>query len=120
MEKTGSQSTFRLFRSRLKEIIADNELPDYALALDDADKVTFSRKDGGKENPQGMLALDTMPSISPETIRKGAVLVEQAGTGWDYNAIREQFTMQLMGGFQPKSVNGAFINFVKKKVANRP
>jgi plasmid replication initiation protein len=120
MEKTGSTDTLRKFRLRLKEIIADNELPDYAIALDDADKVTFSRKDGGKDNPQGMLALDNMPSISHETLRKGAVLVEQAGTGWDYNAIREQFTMQLMGGFQPKSVNGAFINFVKKKVANRP
>lgn len=61
-----------------------------------------------------------MPDISAKTIRKGAALVQEAGTGWDYNEIRAQFTQQLMSGFKPKSVNGAFINFVKKKVANAP
>jgi hypothetical protein len=120
MEKTGSQSTFRLFRSFVKAIAADNELPDYALALDDADKVTFSRKDGGKDNPQGMLALDTMPRISATTLDKARRIVADAGTGWDFYAIQEQFTLSLIDGFQPKNTNGAFINFVKKKVATSP
>lgn len=120
MEKTGSQSTFRLFRSFIKNIAADNELPDYALALDDADKVTFSRKDGGKDNPQGVLELDAMPRISATTLDKARRIVSDAGTGWDFYAIQEQFTLSLIDGFQPKNVNGAFINFVKKKVATSP
>ena len=61
-----------------------------------------------------------MPTITAETIRRGAKIAEDAATGWDYNAIRKQFTEQIMAGFKPDNVNGAFINFVKKKVANRP
>jgi plasmid replication initiation protein len=120
MEKTGSTDTLRKFRLRLKEIIKDSHLPDYALALDDADKVTFSRKDGGKDNPQGVLALDAMPRISATTLDKARRIVSDAGTGWDFYAIQEQFTLSLIDGFQPKNVNGAFINFVKKKVATSP
>jgi plasmid replication initiation protein len=120
MEKTGSQSTFRLFRSFIKAIAEDNHLPDYALALDDADKVTFIRKDSGKDNPQGVLALDAMPRISATTLDKARRIVLDAGTGWDFYAIQEQFTLSLIDGFQPKNANGAFINFVKKKVATSP
>lgn len=118
--KIGSTDTLRKFRLRLKEIITDNHLPDYALALDDADKVTFSRKDGGKDNPQGVLALDAMPRISAATLDKARRIVADAGTGWDFYAIQEQFTLSLIDGFQPKNANGAFINFVKKKVRNAP
>lgn len=120
MEKTGSQSTFRLFRSFIKAIATDNHLPDYALVLDDADKVTFFRKDGGKDNPQRVLALDSMPRISPATLGKARRIVAEAGTGWDFYAIQEQFTLSLIDGFQPKNANGAFINFVKKKVVTSP
>ena len=77
--------------------------------------VTFSQK-----NPQAGLGLDDLPTIKRETIEKGARIVEQAGTGWDYQEIRQQFTLQLQGGFRPQKPDGAFINFVKKKVAERP
>ena len=40
--------------------------------------------------------------------------------GWDFNALREQFTLSLMDGFRPDSIDGAFINFIKKKVRERP
>jgi hypothetical protein len=67
-----------------------------------------------------MLALDTMPRISAATLEKARRIVADAGTGWDFYAIQEQFTLSLVGGFQPKNANGAFINFVKKKVATSP
>ena len=48
------------------------------------------------------------------------MIVRAAGTGWDYREIRSQFTKQLMSGFKPDNVDGAFLGFVKKKVAKRP
>lgn len=110
-DKAGSTSIAKMFRFAINAIAETNYLPDYTIQLSD-DVVTFqSRGDSAQAN------LFAMPSISETTIRKGATLVQEAGTGWDYNEIRTQFTQQLMGGFKPKSINGAFINFVKKKVS---
>jgi hypothetical protein len=47
-------------------------------------------------------------------------MVEESGTGWDFYALREQFTQSLLEGFKPESADGAFIAFIKKKVATRP
>ena len=115
-DKTGSTSTLNKFRFFVNKIEERNYMPDYTISLSDKDMVTFSQK-----NPQASLGLDEIPALRRETIEKGARIVDNAGTNWDYQEIRQQFTMQLMNGnFKPKSVDGAFINFVKKKVATRP
>jgi hypothetical protein len=72
----------------------------------------------GQATLPGLEAQDILP-IKTQTLEYGAKLVREAGTGWDYNAIREQFTLQLQQGFRPRNVNAAFIGFVKKKVARR-
>lgn len=117
MDKTGSTGTLRLFRFFIHQIVKVNHLPDYLISLEN-DIVTFSnRKSNHSTSPaQLSLLLDDVPHISPETIKRGAKMVQEAGTGWDYQEIREQFTQQVLGGFKPKSINGAFINFVKKKI----
>ncbi len=119
-EKTGSQSTLDKFRFFIRGIAGSNHLPDYLIRMND-DTVTFTSRnmEQAQESAQGQLPLplEALPAISAETLRKGALLVEQAGTGWDYGALRLQFTQQLMDGFKPKNVNGAFIGFVKKKIA---
>ena len=61
-----------------------------------------------------------MPRITPQTLRRAEKITSDAGTGWDHRALLEQFTAQLAAGFRPNNVNGAFIGFVKKKVATRP
>ena len=110
-EKTGSNSTLNKFRYFVKEIEKSDYLPDYTIKLSKDDMVTFKsiRTD----------LMDT-PGLKWETIEKGAEIVEQAKTGWDYQTIREEFQMQLIKGFKPNKVDGAFINFVKKKVATSP
>lgn len=117
MEKTGSTSTLRLFRSRLKEITANNNLPDYRIALADDDTITFSQK--AEDTAQPCLPLDDMPRINRATLEKAQRIVQEAGTGRDFRVIHEEFTASLIGGFTPEKVNGAFINFVKKKAAER-
>jgi len=103
-----------------------DHLPDYQISRDDNDVVTFTNRFHTlKKQLPGQGALpgfeeDCLPQIKPQALQYGAKLVQEAGTGWDYNAIREQFTMQLQDGFRPHNVNAAFIGFVKKKVAQRP
>lgn len=122
MSKTGSSGTLRLFRSRLKIIAEDDHIPDYSLSVADDDMVTFTPK-GTVDKPdnQPCLPFEEMPYIRPDTIEKGRQITAEAGTGWDFDNLREQFTESLLqGGFKPDKVDGAFINFIKMKVVQRP
>jgi plasmid replication initiation protein len=110
--KTGSTSSLPKFRYFLKQIEKIDHLPDYRLRISD-DLVHFG--------PRGeFVTLDDLPSISPNTIQKTKNIVADAGTGWDFYELHTQFSRQLQKGFRPDNVNGAFINFVKKKVTTRP
>ena len=118
-DKTGSKAELRLFRSRLKKIAKDDHLPDYKIHVDDNDKVTFSQKNPAKAAKP--IALDDVPGIKRETILKGERIVRESGTGWCFQNIREQYTEQIMkGNFAPDSADGAFIEFVKTKLGQRP
>ena len=118
MEKTGSTGTLRLFRSRLKSIVDDDHIPDYSLSVDSDDKVTFKNRNVSEK--QGCLSFDDLPHISRKTLEKAHQIVTESGIGWDFYHLQEEFTLSLQGGFTPKNVNGAFINFVKKKVVITP
>lgn len=121
MEKTGSVSTLRLFRSRLKAIAKDDHIPDYSLTVADDDKITFTRKKSTKESNQpSLFSLENMPRINPKTLDKAREITENAGTGWDFYALHAQFSESLAKGFTPDKVDGAFINFVKQKVKYAP
>ena len=115
-DKSGSTAPLRKFRFFVGAIAKTNYLPDYTVHISNNDMVTFKNRGSHKPKPD----LFDLPSISEETIQRGAEIVENAATGWDYSAIRAQFTEQLMAGFKPDNVNGAFINFVKKKVEKAP
>lgn len=121
-EKTGSQSPLKKFRFFIKEISEVNHLPDYTIQLAKNDMVTFQSRDLLDKSSKATHYTDLfdIPAISAETIYKGAEIVKNAATGWDYGEIRLQFQNQIMNGFKPKKVNGAFINFVKRKVAKLP
>jgi plasmid replication initiation protein len=116
-DKTGSMSPLRKFRFFINKICETNHLPDYYIQISNNDVVTFSMR---HEQKQSALALDELPHISPRTIEKAREIVREAGTGWDFYTLQSEFTLSLMQGFKPDKVNGAFINFVKKKVQNRP
>ena len=111
-QKTGSTSSLPKFRFFLKEIEKNDRIPDYHIRLTD-DLVQFERK-------FSFVAIDDLPTINQDTIEKGRELVHSAATAWDFNELHRQFSQQLTKGFRPENVNGAFINFIKKKVASQP
>ena len=121
-EKCGALSPLKNFRFQLRSITQANHLPDYTLSLDNNNVVTFTnRRCLVQHSPSGvLLGFEPLPALRDDTVQRGARLVEEAETGWNYQAIRAQFTEQLVKGFRPKNVNAAFIGFVKKKVTHQP
>lgn len=142
-DKCGALSPLRYFRFQLREIIhpkherAQDEptlpsphFPDYHMTLDDQDMVTFTnrlelltsqlRQSSARPATSPAPPLSAREALAPATLAKGRQLVEDAGTGWDYGALLEQFSAQLAKGFQPRNLNAAFLGFVRKKVQQRP
>jgi len=120
MEKTGSTSTLRLFRSRLKAIASDNHIPDYTLSLDSDDKVTFKQKKESKKAVTDLPLFDRsiLQDIKGETVARSRDLV--AGTGWDFDNIINQWSNHMEKHGTPENINGALIGFVKKKTQTTP
>ncbi len=106
--KTGSTGTLPKFRFLIRQIEQTNHLPDYGIQLLSNDVVLFTNKNNNVIN------FDDMPIIKAQTIANGEKLI--SGTLLDYEDLRTQFTEQLQNGFKPDSVDGAFINFLKKKI----
>ena len=119
MDKVGSTGTLRLFRSRIKIIAKDNHLPDYSININDDDKVTFYNRNPIIENDnQPLLGFDSStPVVSFKTMDIARDIVRNSKTGWDFYALESDFQDSLRNGFEPDNVDGAFISFIKKKVA---
>ena len=111
-QKTGSTSSLPKFRYFLKEIERNDHLPDYHVRLE-GDLIHFERR-------RSFVPFDELPSINPKTIEKARRLVEEATTGWNFTELYKQFSKELTKGFQPDNVDGAFINFVKRKLMTPP
>ncbi len=112
-QKTGSTSSLKKFRFFIRQIEQNNHLPDYVLNLGLDDIVRFYPR-------REMVSLDELPSISQTAIQRGRALVETSNSSWDFTEIHAQFSHQLLKGFRPDYVDGAFVNFVKKKIQKLP
>lgn len=118
-EKTGSISPLKNFRFYLRKIIETNHLPDYQLYLADNDVVHVTYTPDDKTKARSLMdeiTPENTPRIKPATIERARNLTREAGTGWDFYVLQEQFTIELQKGFKPKSVDGAFMEFIKKKI----
>lgn len=111
-EKTGSTSPLKKFRYFLREVEKTNYLPDYTIRLQN-DMVFF-------QNRRQAPCIDDIPGIKYETIERAKKIVEDSGTGWDFHELHQQFSHSLVKGFRPGSVDGAFVNFINKKVEKAP
>lgn len=57
--------------------------------------------------------------VSSITLEKAKYLISEARTGWDLSIIEEEFYAYMKKAGLPKNLEGAFIGFVKKKIAKR-
>lgn len=58
--------------------------------------------------------------LSERTLQRARTLVEEAETGWCFDALQRLFYAYAREKGIPKNPNGAFIGFVKHKIQNRP
>lgn len=107
--KIGSSSALREFRRTIREIVADNPLPDYEIALADDDQVTFTnraKKHLTTVQQTGFILL------KPETYEKARA----AAPGWDVHALEQQWREWIAKKKEPpKRPDSAFVAFCRKK-----
>jgi hypothetical protein len=58
--------------------------------------------------------------LSERTLERAKRLVEEAGTGWCFDALQKQFYLYARQRGIPQKPNAAFIGFVKRKITKRP
>ena len=84
-------------------------------------KFTVTQKKARKEPQLSFDGSTTHPlRISPVTLEKAKKMTLNARTGWDFYAIEQQFYDFIKTKGAPENVDGAFIGFVKNKIANPP
>ncbi len=120
--KTGSSGSLRLFKSKLKTIIEDDHIPDYSYALDNKDKVTISKKDYVepiKLAPDANLhdrAFHILSQLKKSTLTNAKKIHKESYTDWSLQEIAIQYVQYMEQKGTPKTLDGAFIGFLKKKV----
>lgn len=116
-EKSGSTGRLALFKASVKALIETNHLPDYDISFKkDAEGIDENIIVFTNRNYQLKIItshIEGLPHIKPETLAKGEKMLE--GMGFDFRELHDQFLHSLKTGFDPDSVDGAFINFLKKK-----
>ena len=129
MDKVGSTDTLRKFRLRLKEIAQANNLPHYSFFVDPTDMVFFHCKKPSSVSEVVPLSIQDgnhsiINKIRTKTYENARNLVHQSRTGWDFNAIIEQFCdfirIKQDAGEKVNTINGSFMGFVKHKIKSRP
>jgi hypothetical protein len=113
--KIGSTGSLRLFRSRLKKIALDNNLPDYCFSIDGNDKVLFYQKHNNAEKNTSSKEINfNIFDIRPNTLKYARTLL--INTGFDINTIMDQWITYMNTKEPPANKNGSFIGFVKHKI----
>lgn len=112
--KTGSNAPLKRFRLNLRQIIKDDDTPFYTFELDDNDLVTVRpRKAAIDTNVPLRLKLDTEEKAR-EIARSKGLDYHMAEMDW-----REFAQGQIAKGKPPKSPDGSFIGWLKKRPSAR-
>jgi hypothetical protein len=139
-QKSGSGSSLRLFRSRLKAMARANELPGYNLAIDDAGKLVVTHKPNAKiakavreitgrrsaEPAQDALPLPA-PVIAPKTAVARVLPITDSLKAQakrilpndDAEDLRDAWLAEIAGQPWPDKPEGAFVNWMRRKAETR-
>ncbi|NRB19338.1 MAG: replication initiator protein A [Rhodobacteraceae bacterium] len=108
LKKSGSASPRRVFRKMLRDMIAAQPLPDYALEEQPGDLIYFSQKQGLVERP-GVQP----PSLRVETLEQGRALAP----GADIYALEADWRGMWVRSGAPRlrSPDAAFLGWLRKR-----
>ena len=108
LENSGSASPRRVFRAKIREMIAADHLPDYAMEEEPGDMIVFIRRHGLIERPGAGL-----PPLSPETHDAARALLP----GADVHALEAEWRAFWERSGRPRlsSPAAAFLGFVRAR-----
>ena len=103
-KKSGSASPLRVFRAMLREIIASDHLPDYALSEEPGDILCVTPRAAVLEPGQG-------PVLAPETLQEARALAP----GWDVHALQADWRTWWAATGRPRlrAPDRAFLGWVR-------
>jgi len=108
--KTGSNAPFKRFRFNLKQIIKEDNTPDYRLELTQDDLVIVRPR----RKPKANISDYSIPERAEKKARE--IAIEK---GWDYYALEHDFQdfakAKAEAGDPVKNIGGAFIGFCNHK-----
>lgn len=121
--KSGSSGNLAKFRFNLKAIADDNHIPDYQYNLDENEKVTITQTSVTKNNLPKNSELNIydktfnfLKNLKKDTITTANKLHQEAYTDWTMQEIAVQFVQHMDKKGTPKTLDGAFIGFLRKKI----
>ena len=108
LKKSGSASPRRVFRAMMREMIAEDHLPDYRLAEEPGDVIRFA--------PRDVVVEETGPSLPPlpaEALDAARALAP----GWDVYALEADWRAYWAASGRLKLRSGpqAFLGYVKAR-----
>ena len=111
MKKTGSTSPRRVFRRMIRDIAAEDALPDYRLTLAEGDLVCLRARAGGMEAGQG-------PALDPEVYAR----VRAAAPGYDPYWLEAEWRRHWHASGKPplKRPEAALVAFARARAARAP
>jgi len=110
LKKSGSASPRRVFRAMLREMIAENHLPDYAMAEEPGDMIRFVNRtavvEGADAGPQ-------LPPLSADCLAEARRLAP----GWDIYALEADWRGYWAASGRPRlrAPEKAFLGYVKAR-----
>ena len=110
LKKSGSASPRRVFRAMLREMIAADHLPDYAMAEEPGDIIRFSSRAAViEEAGQGL----QLPPLSAEVLDAAKALAP----GWDVYALEADWRGYWAASGRPRlrSAERAFLGYVRAR-----
>ena len=111
LKKTGSTSPRRVFRKMIRDMVAENHLPDYEIALDDRDIVHVT--------PRGLLVEATgLPPMPAEVL----AAAREAAPGYDVHGLEADWRGWWMASGRPalRAPDRAFLAFCARRHATKP
>jgi plasmid replication initiation protein len=113
--KTGSKSAAKEFARHMRLVVAADDLPDYAVTLEnDGALVVFHRRGKMMKPRFTNLTADRLEFLIPEAAMADA---RQAARerGWDFQVLKQQFIGFMEAKGRPNNMAAAFIGFIKNK-----
>jgi plasmid replication initiation protein len=113
LKKSGSTSPRRVFRAMIREIAAEDRLPDYTLALVEGDVVRVRARAGLIEEGAGQ-----GPRLGPDVIER----VREAAPGYDPYWLEAEWRRHWLASGRPplRRPEAAFLAFARARAARAP